>query len=251
MRRFLGANLNINGPSSADLLVSNSALKSPVTPPADGVGHGSGSTSAPTSATNRALQTFGQMAYSKSLNGGRKPSPPLEAMPIVLQHEQQQHDNSNIANITNEASERSRAGHPTPEPDFNPPVPPSKSPYMQSAAIRSPEDGGEGGEEEEEEGDSWDAIKLPFSASQGSSTSSNGVKGEQQTQISTKVPHFQFQNGLEQSDRYRYNASSLVDLKDDMMMELLSSDALLHVGQFEILGLDEIEELRKVWHDIL
>jgi hypothetical protein len=52
--------------------------------------------------------------------------------------------------------------------------------------------------------------------------------------------------GLQVSNNYTANASSLVDLKDEMMLELLSSDALLHVAQFEILGFDEVEELRKV-----
>lgn len=52
--------------------------------------------------------------------------------------------------------------------------------------------------------------------------------------------------GLTVSATYAANASSLVDLKDEMMLELLSSDALIHVAQFEILGFDEVEELRKV-----
>lgn len=52
--------------------------------------------------------------------------------------------------------------------------------------------------------------------------------------------------GLAVSATYAANASSLVDLKDEMMLELLSSDALIHVAQFEILGFDEVEELRKV-----
>lgn len=52
--------------------------------------------------------------------------------------------------------------------------------------------------------------------------------------------------GLQVSATYAANASSLVDLKDEMMLELLSSDALIHVAQFEILGFDEVEELRKV-----
>lgn len=58
--------------------------------------------------------------------------------------------------------------------------------------------------------------------------------------------------GLAVSATYAANASSLVDLKDEMMLELLSSDALIHVAQFEILGFDEVEELRKVGsYDIL
>lgn len=52
--------------------------------------------------------------------------------------------------------------------------------------------------------------------------------------------------GLAVSATYAANASSLVDLKDEMMLELLSSDALIHVAQFEILGFDEVEDLRKV-----
>jgi hypothetical protein len=42
------------------------------------------------------------------------------------------------------------------------------------------------------------------------------------------------------------SASGLVDLKDEMMMELLSSDALLYAGNFEILSFEQLDELRKV-----
>lgn len=63
---------------------------------------------------------------------------------------------------------------------------------------------------------------------------------------SQQSPQLYNHTGLTVSATYAANASSLVDLKDEMMLELLSSDALIHVAQFEILGFDEVEELRKV-----
>lgn len=42
------------------------------------------------------------------------------------------------------------------------------------------------------------------------------------------------------------NNSSIVDTKDEMMMELMSSDALIHCSQFEVLSFEELDELRKV-----
>lgn len=115
----------------------------------------------------------------------------------------------------------------------------------------------------------WDdAFKLPFSSSlrrpsaSASSTStatavgspglpshpsppSNGLSSSS-SGFTTKGTQYGINSGMAVASAYAINASSLVDLKDEMMMELLSSDALLHVGQFEILGFDEVEELRKV-----
>ncbi|KAK9896615.1 hypothetical protein P389DRAFT_211337 [Cystobasidium minutum MCA 4210] len=102
------------------------------------------------------------------------------------------------------------------------------------------------------------AALSPTSSTNGASASSNSMlfSNTQQSNATTAysmdsaVSNNKNTRGLQVSAAYAANASSLVDLKDEMMLELLSSDALIHVAQFEILGFDEVEELRKE-HSIL
>lgn len=86
----------------------------------------------------------------------------------------------------------------------------------------------------------WNSMLLPFS--ERTKTTANEMDSPAQ------MPPMPTRNyaKLDVSTRYTANASSMVDLKNEMLLELLSSDAMVHVGDFEILGLDEVEDLRKV-----
>lgn len=191
------------------------------------------------SSTKRALQnTLTQLAYSRSLKSSD--------------------GSSNTQNAQQQPATTMASNSPLP------PALPSK-------------DGHEDENDDEIDDSSWDdALKLPFASSSmygGIVDDQASREGLEYTNINTSNPSksesrastqtisasrptlpmdgsassLPFGNGgLEVSASYSANASSLVDLKDEMMLELLSSDALLHVSHFEVLSFDEVEDLRKV-----
>ena len=193
MLRRLGEGLNrINTNGSTNSSISSSP--SPLTPTNEG--EPSSAVASATNATKRALQSFGQLAYSKTSRSNKSD----EALSVSV----------SSTGPTGSVS-----------PSLNPPTPPRKD-----ANGVSTNDAAD-----------WESIQLPFSSSQNSSgPAANGIATN-----SIPVP-----SGLVLPTAYAMSASGLVDLKDEMMMELLSSDALLYAGNFEILSFEQLDELRKV-----
>lgn len=280
MRRFLGANLNINTSTS----------------------EGGSNGEAPLSSTRRAFQqTIGQLSYSRSGSSTKS------------NNSNNQQVTSPSRTVDNSVASSSSSSPTTPLPlAFDSPVPPTppskhghtlqdddgddtawddalKLPFGASALStsstalsRAPSSASSANpyegmiermsnghiNNEEQENNNDDTIVHPSSSSSRpnqrtstatisasrynsqmapsmQATTSNGTNGGPSSSSSPML-FSNSNNGLAVSATYAVNASSLVDLKDEMMLELLSSDALIHVAQFEILGFDEVEDLRKV-----
>lgn len=215
MLRRLGEGLNrinTNGSTNSSSTVSSSP--SPLTPTNNEGGTGASSGNVVADATSAAKRAW-QLAYNRSNSSSTK----LSA----------KSSDEAAAALASSTGLSVMAPTVAVSPSLNPPTPPRKD-YN---GVHSDDN-------------DWDSIQLPFGSSQNSHGQpvANGIATT--TSRSGEAQAATVPSGMVLSTAYAMNASSLVDLKDEMMMELLSSDALLHVGAFEILGFDEVEELRKV-----
>lgn len=242
MRRFLGANLATStSPSTSDSepLPSPNALNGYPSKAINGIGMRSTSSSA----VNGKRPLWAGGAFSRSNSSS----------------------SSNVVSTNNNLSQQQATPQRYREGSDDPPTPPSKSAEQSYDVSRAYTNGKDApidltlsSELDGNEGE-WDALKLPFGRSVAHDSTSQSTTSPSTARMATSVPSV-FSNptsptsptsnadgSMNLFSSMEMGASrGLVDLKDEMLMDLLSSDALIHVHQFEVLSFEEVDELRKV-----